>query len=127
METITINANVPFVIGRHRDTRLAVIAQNASATEDMVAGTLLTPDSDGKLIPCVPANADDNVDATYPVCALLADVSADALVAGDVDAYVVYNTILNKALVEAVNPTLEIDETFIWESIKNGIDIKVMG
>ena len=127
METITINANVPFVIGRHRDTRLAVIAQNASATEDMVAGTLLTPDSDGKLIPCVPADEDEGVDATYPVCALLADVSKEALVAGDVDAYVVYNTILNKALVEAVNPTLEIDETFIWESIKNGIDIKVMG
>lgn len=126
METITIDANVPFVIGRHRDTRLAVIAQDAGATDPMLAGTLLTPDADGKLVPCVPANSDLNVDATYPVCALLADVSAEALVAGDVEAYVVYNTIFNKALLEAVNPTLEIDETFIWESIKNGIDIKEM-
>lgn len=126
METININANVPFVIGRHRDTRLAVIAQNAEATDPMLAGTLLTPNSDGKLVPCVAEDAEENVDATYPVCALLADVSAEALVAGDVDAYVVYNTILNKALVEAVNTDLEIDETFIWEAIKNGIDIKEM-
>ena len=128
METININANVPFVIGRHRDTRLAVIAQDAGATEPMLAGTLLTPDSDGKLVPCVPANPDATppVDATYPVCALLADVSDDALVAGDVDAYVVYNTILNKELVETVNPDLEIDETFVWEAIKNGLDIKAM-
>ena len=126
METITINANVPFVIGRHRDTRLAVLAQNALATDPMLAGTLLTPDSDGKLVPCVAEDADNNVDATYPVCALLADVSAEALVAGDVDAYVVYNTILNKEYVETVNSDLTIDETFIWEAIKNGIDIKEM-
>ena len=126
METITINANVPFVIGRHRDTRLAVLAQNALATDPMLAGTLLTPDSDGKLVPCVAEDSDNNVDATYPVCALLADVSADALVAGDVEAYVVYNTILNKEYVETVNSDLDIDETFIWEAIKNGIDIKEM-
>ena len=126
METITINANVPFIIGRHRDTRLAVIAQDASATEDMVAGTLLTPDSDGKLVPCVAEDSDNNVDATYPVAVLLADVSKTALVAGDVDAYVAYNTILNKAFIETVNADLTIDETFIWESIKNGIDIKAM-
>ena len=126
METITINANVPFVIGRHRDTRLAVLAQNALATDPMLAGTLLTPDSYGKLVPCVAEDADNNVDATYPVCALLADVSAEALVAGDVDAYVVYNTILNKEYVETVNSDLTIDETFIWEAIKNGIDIKEM-
>lgn len=126
METININANVPFVIGRHRDTRLAVLAQDALATDPMLAGTLLTPNSDGKLVPCVAEDLDDNVDATYPVCALLADVSAEALVAGDVDAYVVYNTILNKELVEAVNSDLTIDEVFIWEAIKNGIDIKEM-
>ena len=126
METITINANVPFVIGRHRDTRLAVIAQDAGATTPMLAGTLLTPDADGKLVPCVPADDDLGVDATYPVCALIADIPADALVADDVEAYVVYNTIFNKAYIEAVNADLTIDETFIWESIKNGIDIKVM-
>jgi len=126
METITINANVPFVIGRHRDTRLAVIAQDAGATDPMLAGTLLTPDADGKLVPCVPADEDLNVDATYPVCALLADVPAEALVADDVEAYVVYNTILNKELLETVNPTLDIDETFVWEAIKNGLDIKSM-
>ena len=126
METINLNANVPFVIGRHRDTRLAVLAQDAGANDPMLAGTLLTPNSDGKLVPCVAEDSDNNVDATYPVCALLADVSAEALVAGDVDAYVVYNTILNKELVETVNSDLVIDETFIWEAIKNGIDIKAM-
>lgn len=124
METITINANVPFVIGRHRDTRVAVLAQNASATADMLAGTLLTPNEDGKLIPCVPAGED--VDATYPVAALIADVAKADLVAGDVETNVVYNTILNKEFVATVNPDLEIDEAFIWESIKNGIDIKEM-
>lgn len=126
MDTITINANVPFIIGRHRDTRLAVIAQDALATAPMLAGTLLTPNSDGKLVPCVMADADDNVDATYPVAVLIADVSAEALVADDVEAYVAYNTILNKELIETVNSDLTIDETFIWEAIKNGIDIKEM-
>lgn len=126
MDTITINANVPFIIGRHRDTRLAVIAQDALATAPMLAGTLLTPNSDGKLVPCVMANADDNVDATYPVAVLIADVSAEALVADDVEAYVAYNTILNKELIETVNSDLTIDEAFIWEAIKNGIDIKEM-
>ena len=126
METININANVPFVIGRHRDTRLAVLAQNASATEPLLAGTLLTPDADGKLGPCVPADSDNNVDATYPVCALLADVTKEAIKADDVEAYVVYNTILNKELIATVNSDLEIDETFIWEAIKNGLDIKAM-
>ena len=126
METITINANVPFVIGRHRDTRLAVLAQNGSATAGLLAGTLLTPNSDGKLIPCVAEDQEHSVDATYPVCALVADVTKEAIKAGDVDAYVVYNTILDKAFVEAVNSHLTIDEVFIWEAIKNGIDIKDM-
>ena len=126
METITINANVPFIIGRHRDTRLAVIAQDALATDPMLAGTLLTPDSDGKLVPCVAEDAGNGVDATYPVAVLIADVSAEALVAGDVNAVVAYNTILNKELIETVNSDLTIDETFIWEAIKNGIDIKEM-
>lgn len=125
-QTITINDTIPFVIGRHRDTRKAVIAQNALAEADMLAGTLLTPDSDGKLVPCVAEDSDNNVDATYPVAALIHDIPAEALVAGDVAADVVYNTMLNKAYVEEVNEHLEIDETFIWESVKNGIDIREM-
>lgn len=124
METITINATVPFIIGRHRDTRLATIAQDAGASADMKAGTLLTPDSNGKLVPCVAEAV--GVDPTYPVAVLIADVAKASLVADDVDAYVAYNTILNKELIATVNSHLTIDETFIWESIKNGIDIKEM-
>ena len=85
-QTITINDTIPFVIGRHRDTRKAVIAQNALAEADMLAGTLLTPNSDGKLVPCVAEDSDNNVDATYPVAALIHDIPAEALVAGDVAA-----------------------------------------
>ena len=126
METLTVNSTIPFVIGRERDTRAAVIKQNASATADMKAGTLLTPDTDGKLVPCVPADPSQSQDATYPVAALIADVPAAALVAGDVSAEVVFNTILNKEFVETVNSDLVIDEAFIWEAVKNGIVIKEM-
>ena len=125
-QTITINDTIPFVIGRSRDTRKAVIAQDAGATDPMLAGTLLTPDADGKLVPCVAADDDLGVDATYPVAALINDIPADALVAGDVEAEVVYNTMFNKAYVEGVNAHLTIDDVFIWKSIENGIDIREM-
>ena len=125
-ETITINDTCPFIIGRHRDTRKAVVAQNSGATADMKAGTLLTPDTDGKLVPCVAADAGQGISATYPVCALLNDIPKDVLKADDVEVDVVYNTMLNKKYVEDVNSDLEIDETFIWESVKNGLDIREM-
>lgn len=126
METMTINNTIPFVIGKSRDTRKAIIKQDASATAAMKAGTLLTPDSDGYLVPCVPADVGKSQDATYPVAALINDIPATALVAGNVEAEVVFNTILNKEFVEEVNADLEIDEVFIWEAIKNGIVIKEM-
>lgn len=124
--TITIKDTIPFLIGRERSTRKAVIAKNSSATEDLKSGTLLTPDVDGKLVPCVAADSGSGVTATYPVAALINDITKEAIKTGDVVAEVVYNTTLNKAYVEKVNPKLVIDSTFIWESIQNGLDIKEM-
>lgn len=121
---ITINDTIPFVIGRNRDTRKAVIAQNAGATADMKAGTLLAVNENGKLEPCVMASI--GVTATYPVSALIHDIPKASLIAGDVEADVVFNTMLNKAYVEDVNENLTIGETFIWEAIKNGLDIREM-
>lgn len=119
--TITINDTIPFVIGRSRETRDAVIAQNGSATADMKAGTLLAVNASGKLEPCVSGGS-----PTYPVAALIADVAKADLIAGDVTTGVVYKTMLNKSYVATVNSGLTINETFVWEAIKNGLDIREM-
>ena len=121
MADIIINSTVPFVIGRSFDTRDAKIKQNAEATADMKAGTLLAPDADGKLEPCVSGDS-----PTYPVAVLIADVAKADLIAGDVTTGVVFNAMVNKAYVATVNSGLTIDETFIWEAIKNGLDIREM-
>ena len=110
--SIEIKAN-GFIVGSF-SSKKATIAQNSSATDSMKAGTLLYLGSDGKM---------SATKTDYPICALLSDIDADTLKAGDVTTSVVYNAKLDKKTLEEVNDGLTIDDLFIWNCLKNGLDI----
>jgi len=100
------------------NTKNATLKQNASATADVKAGTLLYVDDDGKMNVFT-----DEVSTASPIAVLLNDVTETAIKADDVVATVIYGAKVSKKALEAVNTDVTITDALVWESYKNGLDI----